>query len=442
MQNHHHLSNEGGFPVVFHPRLSPLSPSSFKSFPPLLFENWSLASDMEKVEVFLGKNPHFADVWLRGSDGRLVPAVRILLAIESPVLKEILEGNMEEDRTVPLSYPSVALQGIVSYTLTGKLIISDALDLMPLIDAANHFRLDTLANLAGTTLRDIQFDNYRCCFALVFSSGNLTVKEVKLIMLCTSKALSSALAKEIPDRWYDLICRAPPEEDSSILDLLQAVQQSDVNGWITYDEKTFSGKPSRMLIPAFKGRIPREFDQLRHYWENQGEKYFNSQSMTAKQYARNFIADHKDKQFFLVRKSDYSRSFMAKHMTDEHEIVEKIKQNIESRNKKLKLKRKLEQSRPGEECSTFQEAPLLAAAEVRLTESPNKRASLDSYATQGDMHFSPSIAPICDGLALENEPWGAEWGEFDLDLGQIDADVVALLSEEDNTVGSVDNVRI
>jgi hypothetical protein len=210
---------------------------------------------MEKVEVFLEKNPHFADVWLRGSDGRLVPAVRILLAMRSPVLKEILEGNMEEDRKVPLSYPSVALQGIVSYILTGKLIISDALDLMPSIDAANHFRLDSLANLAGTTLRDIQFDNYWRCFALVFSSGNLTVKEVKLIMLCTSKALSSALAKEIPNHWYELICQAPPEEDSSILDLLQAVQQSDVNGWITYDEKTFSGKRSRMLIPAFKGML-------------------------------------------------------------------------------------------------------------------------------------------------------------------------------------------
>lgn len=35
-------------------------------------------SDMEKVRVVLERNPHFADVWLRGSDGRLVPAVRIL----------------------------------------------------------------------------------------------------------------------------------------------------------------------------------------------------------------------------------------------------------------------------------------------------------------------------------------------------------------------------
>jgi hypothetical protein len=191
------------------------------------------------------------------------------------------------------------------------------------------------------------------------------------------------------------------------------VQQSDVNGWITYDEKLFSGKPSRILIPAFKGMIPREFDLLRDYWENQGEKYFNSQSMTAKQYARNFLADHKDKQFFLARKSDYLRSFLAKHVTDEHEVVEKIKQNVESRKKNLK--RKLEQSRSGEECSTFQEVPLLAAAEVRLTESPNKRTILDSYTTPGDMQISPSIALICDGLALGNEPRGAEREELDLD---------------------------
>uniref|UniRef100_A0A7S4IBN5 BTB domain-containing protein n=1 Tax=Odontella aurita TaxID=265563 RepID=A0A7S4IBN5_9STRA len=116
-----------------------------------------MSSQDETAESFLDllkKKDHLSDVSLRGTDGRQIPAVRVLLAARSPVFERMLYGDFAEstDRVVNLPYTGDVVEKVVAHCMSGSLQIDlpedcgevGARSLTILVSAAHFFELEAM----------------------------------------------------------------------------------------------------------------------------------------------------------------------------------------------------------------------------------------------------------------------------------------------------------
>lgn len=106
----------------------------------------------------LNAKDHLSDVSLRGTDGKQVPAFRLLLAARSPVFERMFHGDFTEssDKVVDLPYDSNVIEKVLAHCISGSLKIHlpddcderEARGVATLISAAHFFELPELEQAA------------------------------------------------------------------------------------------------------------------------------------------------------------------------------------------------------------------------------------------------------------------------------------------------------
>ena len=170
-------------------------------------------SHNDAMQRLLG-DEKYADVWLEGTDGVTVPAVRAFLGARSSVFHTLLYGRFAESQqsTVKISFPSYLIKELVTYIYTGEpiFIYDETMEMQPdfhlkvaaLAEAGHYFQLEKLRNKALKVLDDFASLNVDSTLEVV----NICCKEFH--SLCDTNFVQVAIRRVFYLRDNDLVDRS------------------------------------------------------------------------------------------------------------------------------------------------------------------------------------------------------------------------------------------
>jgi len=212
------------------------------------------------------------DVTLVGSDGGRVSATKRVLAIRSPVFRQMFNGNFQESRedcdSVQLNYPAQVLRTVVSYCSTNiidltyyfedgdklyshthsdssavalkklrRVVASFAVALVQLRDAANYLEMYELHESVSYIFRDKNLFRYAPCFVLqeLMNRGDTGGKIWKNCMEFLKEAPGTVLYMAGISRTsfplLEIICRCMEDNIEDLKGLHMAHIVAILNAW-------------------------------------------------------------------------------------------------------------------------------------------------------------------------------------------------------------------